>query len=83
MGKIQDCADKITIVMMNSSGDIITKETNMDDTLDTMLIFLDVEDLYEIVTKKVIPTLHKPTFEKWKNYLDRKLKYWNEIITQD
>lgn len=67
MGKIRDCADKITTVMKNSSGDVITKETNMDNTLDTMLIFLDVEDLYEIVTEKVIPHLHKLTYEEWKN----------------
>lgn len=67
MGKIQECPDLISETMMYSSEDVVTNEIKMNRIFETMLIFLDIDDLYEIGTKRVIPNLYEPTYEEWKN----------------
>lgn len=58
MSKIKDCADLIIEIMTYSSNDdTIRVESKLNSVIESMLIFLDYDDLIEILDNRVRPNL--------------------------
>lgn len=84
MSKWNDCAEKIYDIIANSSYDYRYRaEDILENVFDTMLIFINYEDLVEIVKKRVYPKVwklvHSPYDTHWVTYLERKIKEWESF----
>lgn len=79
MSKIQDCAEKIIGMMTYSSRDNqIQNEISMDNVIETMLIFLDYDDVLDIIENGVIPRLLPKVNERWSDYIKNKVNFLRE-----
>ena len=83
MGKIQDCADKIYNTMVYSDSDnYITTESHLRGIMETMLIFLDYDDMIYIFRDIVIPMYTKrkhKNSERWLEFLNGQIEYLQEF----
>lgn len=84
MSKWNDCAEKIYDIIANSSYDYRYRaEEILENVFDTMLIFINYEDLVEIVKERVYPKVwklvHSPYDTHWVTYLERKIKEWESF----
>ena len=84
MSKWNDCAEKIYDIIANSSYDYRYRaEKILENVFDTMLIFINYEDLVEIVKERVYPKVwklvHSPYDTHWVTYLERKIKEWESF----
>lgn len=81
MSKIQECANLIIEIMTYSSVDNqIANECKLDSVVESMLIFIDYEDLIEIITTRVIPRLLPKTNKRWYDWYTNKIRDWNECL---
>lgn len=84
MSKYQDCAEQILSIMIYSDSDeYIRNETKLSQIFETMLIFLDYDDLIDIVKNRVIPKYNERNYknkDKWILFLNNSIKYWYEYI---
>lgn len=79
MSKIQECADLIIGIMTYSSKDEqIRNESKLNSVIESMLIFLDVDDLRDILNERVVPHLLPTIHLRWYDYIKLKLKDWEE-----
>ena len=80
MSKIEDCADLIIEIMTYSSNDdTIRVESKLNSVIESMLIFLDYDDLIEILDNRVRPNLLPTKLIIWGDYINNKisdLKLW-------
>ena len=80
MSKIQDCADLIIQIMTYSSNDdTIGVESKLNSVIESMLIFLDYDDLIDILDNHVRPNLLPTKLIIWGGYINNKisdLKLW-------
>jgi hypothetical protein len=86
MSQFGDCAEKIYNIIANSSYDYrFHTENTLEEVFDTMLIFINYEDLVEIVKKRVYPKVwklvHSPNDTHWVTYLERKIKEWESFYS--
>lgn len=80
MSKIKQCAELIREIMMYSSIPERSKaESKLDSVIEAMLIFLDEEDLIEILNK-ALETLWKPRQPIFKEYVENKISYLTECM---
>lgn len=83
MSKYQDCADLIIEIMTYSSKDNqIANECKLDSVIESMLIFIDYDDLIDIFTKRVISQLLPKVNERWYDWYTNKLNYWKECLNK-
>lgn len=81
MSKIQDCADQIIRIMTYSDkSDIIKIECKLDEVFEAMLIFLDYEDMIDIMKNRVIGSLSTKIHKIFFDYITNKINYWNECV---
>lgn len=81
MSKIQDCADQIIRIMTYSDkSDIIKIESKLNEVFEAMLIFLDCEDMIDIMKNRVIGSLSTKTHKIFFDYITNKINYWNECV---
>ena len=79
MSKFQDCAGQIIEMMTYSSRDNqILNEISMDNVIETMLIFLDYDDVLDIIENGVIPRLLPKIKERWSDYIKNKISFLRE-----
>ncbi len=80
MSKIEDCADLIIEIMTYSPNDeTIRVESKLNSVIESMLIFLDYDDLIEILDNRVRPRLLPTKLIIWSDYINNKisdLKLW-------
>lgn len=86
MSNWNDCAEKIYNLIANSSYDYRHRtEEILENVFDTILIFIDYEDLVEIVKERVYPKVCKlvlsPNDTHWVTYLERKIKEWESFYS--
>lgn len=78
MSKIQECADLIIEIMTYSSKDEqIRNECKLNSVIESMLIFLDVDDLRDILSERVVPHLLPKVYQRWYDYINLKLRDWD------
>ena len=78
MSKLQDCAEIIKGIMMYNSDDVRLAENKLNTTLETMLVFLDHQDLIDIVRGRVLPYLRPKQAALFYDYITQNLAYWKE-----
>lgn len=84
MSKFNDCAVKIIEMMTYSSRDNqIQNEISMDNVIETMLIFLDYDDVIDIIENGVIPRLLPKVNERWFDYIKNKISSLRECNEDD
>lgn len=81
MSKLQECADLVKDIMMYSDDKEIEKnETKVTAVLEAMEIFLDEEDLIDILKKRVQPKLTKKKRVVWDDYLKAIIMHYETIL---
>ena len=81
MSKYQDCADLIIEIMTYSSKDNqIANECKLNSVVESMLIFIDYDDLIDIFTKRVISRLLPKVNERWYDWYTNKLEFWKQCL---
>lgn len=81
MSKYQDCADLIIEIMTYSSKDNqIANECKLNSVVESMLIFIDYDDLIDIFTKRVISRLLPKVNERWYDWYTNKLESWKQCL---
>lgn len=74
MSKIKDCADLIIeIITYSSNDDTIRVESKLNSVIESMLIFLDHDDLIEILDNRVRPRLLPTKLIIWSDYINNKI----------
>ena len=74
MSKINECSDIIWGVMTYNGNDVILAESKLDTVIETMLIFLDEEDLLDIIENRVVPRLLPKTNKIFYDYIRLKIE---------
>ena len=86
MSQFGDCAEEIYNIIANSSYDYrFHTESILEEVFDTMLIFINYEDMIEIVKKRVLPKVvcklvHTEYDMFWVNYLENKIQEWTTFL---
>ena len=81
MSKLQDCADVIIgRIKYNSCEDCIKIECELSRLFEVMLIFLDYEDMIDILKNRVIPNLSKTKEKVYHDFFKNQINYWNECL---
>ena len=81
MSKLQDCAELITDIMKYSDDkELSINETKVTSVLEAMEIFLDEEDMVDILKKRVQPKLSKKKRAVWDDYINGILRHYKWII---
>jgi hypothetical protein len=81
MSKIKDCASLIVEIMTYSNKDEqIKNECKLNNVLEAMLIFLDYEDMIDILDKRVTPSLLPQTYKRWHSYIKETISCYNEHL---
>lgn len=78
MSKLQDCAEIIKNIMMYNSDDVRLAENKLNTAFETMLVFLDHQDLIDIVRGRVLPYLRPKQSALFYDYITQNLAYWKE-----
>ena len=80
MSKLTQCADLIhEICYYSDKNEIIRTENKLNSVIETMLIFLDEEDLIHIINV-VLQRLAERKYTHFNEYLDQQLTYLRECI---
>lgn len=77
------CRDALQYGVFGSAENYLWLERIMESNFETMLIFLDYDDMIDIVSNRVIPMLKRRPFKndtRWFEFLNNKIKYWNDCI---
>lgn len=80
MSKISECADIIWNTMTYNSSDVIRAESKLDAIIETMLVFLDEEDLLDIIENRVVPRLLPKTNKIFYDYIRLKIESLRDSI---
>lgn len=82
MGLYTDCAEHLYYNIFYSDKDNHNRaERNIENIIETMLLFLNYSDMIEIVTERVIPKLEQRKFknrELWFDFFNREINFWKE-----
>lgn len=81
MSKLGDSADIILQIMTYSDNDnFIKTESKLDSVIEALLIFLDYDDLIDILDNKVRPRLRPNKLQIWNGYIHQKIVYFTECM---
>lgn len=81
MSKLVDSANIILQIMTYSDNDnFIKTESKLDSVIETLLIFLDYDDLIDILDNKVRPRLRPNKLQIWNGYIHQKIVYFTECM---
>lgn len=81
MSKLQECADLVKDIMMYSDDkERVKNETKVTSVLEAMEIFLDAEDMTDILKNRVLPKLRKKKREVWDDYINGMLRHYKYIL---
>ena len=81
MSKLQDCAELITDIMKYSDDkESSINQTKVTSVLEAMEIFLDEEDMMDILKKRVQPKLSKKKRAVWDDYINGILRHYKYIL---
>ena len=81
MSKLQDCADLIKDIMTYSDDkEGVRNETKVSAVLEAMEIFLDAEDMWDILKERVKPKLSKKKRGVWDDYINGMLRHYKYIL---
>ena len=81
MSKLVDSANIILQIMTYSDNDnFIKTESKLDSVIETLLIFLDYDDLIDILDNKVRPRLLPNKLQIWNVYINQKIVYFTECM---
>lgn len=84
MSTYQDCANLIIEIMTYSSKDNqIANECKLNSVIESMLIFIDYDDLIDIFTKRVIPRLLPKINERWYDWYTNKLEFFEQCLNDN
>lgn len=81
MSKLVDSATLIWEIMTYSDkDDIIKSESKLNSVIEALLIFLDYDDLIDILDNKVRPRLLPSRLVIWNDYIKQKINYFRECL---
>lgn len=81
MSKLQDCAELVTDLMRYSDDkEGVRNEIKVTSVLQAMEIFLDVDDMVDILKKRVLPKLPKKKRAVWDDYINGMLRHYKYIL---
>lgn len=80
MSKLNECSDIIWETMTYNSSDVILAESKLDAIIETMLVFLDEEDLLDIIENRVVPRLLPKTNKIFYDYIRLKIESLRDNI---
>jgi hypothetical protein len=61
-------------------NDIIKSESKLNSVIEALLIFLDYDDLIDILDNKVRPILLPSRLVIWNDYIKQKIVYFRECL---
>ena len=81
MSKLGESANLIFEIMTYcDKDDIIKSESKLNSVIDALLIFLDYDDLIDILDNKVRPRLRPNRLAIWNGYIRQKIVYFTECM---
>lgn len=81
MSKLVESANLIWEIMTYSDkDDIIKSESKLNSVIEALLIFLDYDDLIEILDNKVRPRLRPNRLAIWNGYINQQIVYFTECL---
>ncbi len=81
MSKLVKSANLICEIMTYSDKDnIIKSESKLNSVIEALLIFLDYDDLIDILDNKVRPILLPSRLVIWNDYINQKIVYFRECL---
>jgi hypothetical protein len=81
MSKLGESANLIFEIMTYSDKDDIMKsESKLNSVIEALLIFLDYDDLIDILDNKVRPRLRPNRLAIWNGYINQKINYFRECL---
>ena len=81
MSKLGESANLIFEIMTYSDNDnFIKTESKLDSVIEALLIFLDYDDLIDILDNKVRPRLRPNKLQIWNGYIHQKINYFRECL---
>lgn len=81
MSKLVDSANLIWEIMTYSDkDDFIKSESKLNSVIEALLIFLDYDDLIDILDNKVRPRLRPNKFQIWNGYINQQINYFRECL---
>lgn len=81
MSKLVESANLIWEIMTYSDkDDIIKSESKLNSVIEALLIFLDYDDLIDILDNKVRPRLRPNKMQIWNGYINQKIVYFTECL---
>ena len=81
MSKLGESANLIWEIMTYSDNDnFIKTESKLDSVIEALLIFLDYDDLIDILDNKVRPRLRPNKLKIWNGYIHQKIVYFTECL---
>jgi hypothetical protein len=81
MSKLQDCAELVTDIMRYSDDkEGVRNETKVTSVLEAMEIFLDADDMVDILKNRVQPKLSKKKRAVWDDYINGMLRHYKYIL---
>ena len=81
MSKLVESANLIWEIMTYSDkDDIIKSESKLNSVIEALLIFLDYDDLIDILDNKVRPRLRPNKLQIWNGYIKQKINYFTECM---
>jgi hypothetical protein len=81
MSKLVEAANLICEIMTYSDkNDIIKSESKLNSVIEALLIFLDYDDLIDILDNKVRTMLLPSRLVIWYDYINQKINYFRECL---
>lgn len=84
MSKLGESANLIFEIMTYcDKDDIIKSESKLNSVIEALLIFLDYDDLIDILDNKVRPRLRPNRLVIWNGYINQKINYFRECLEDE
>ena len=80
MSVFADCKNDIIEIVYNHTIDYHRKTQDLDLAIETMLIFLDYNDLIFIIEKLVIPSIKNDSNYYMAEYFENKVKKFKKYL---
>jgi hypothetical protein len=81
MSKLGESANLICEIMTyGDKNDIIKSESKLNSVIEALLIFLDYDDLIDILDNKVRTMLLPSRLVIWHDYINQKINYFRECL---
>lgn len=81
MSKLGESANLICEIMTyGDKNDIIKLESKLNSVIEALLIFLDYDDLIDILDNKVRTMLLPSRLVIWYDYINQKINYFRECL---